>query len=418
MAVSNPRYTPADRSIMDSIKNNRILIAFYIIYIAFIIVYFVLIDKLIKKDPTGYTTKYRKISIITFIIGIVILLSGIISFSRVSSTNTYEQNRHTDMSLWGTSLMYILGGSAVIGLLIGLIYLFVYLSEKYKLETGATGFILNSLLIIAGVLGVFYALNHYLSHTTNPNGIIPLIVHSILFIPCFVIDLFKYIYKALSLQVKLVSKPILLLLLIELVVVLGYIFIPKLYTKIITQNGKILLSNPIYLTKETTLATYDQLNPNHTSLEHTYRYALSCWIYIDAQPPNTGQAYQTYTPLFSYGGKPVILYKGITNTILVKSLKGIRKENTIYKYKNVTLQKWNNWIINYSGGTLDVFLNGDLVASEKNIVPYMQYENIVAGTDHGINGGICNVIYFDKVLSGSDIKLLYNSGKNKTPPVL
>lgn len=418
MATSIPRYSPADISIINSIKNNKILIALYIIYIAFIIAYFVLIDKLIENDPTGYTTKYRTISIITFIIGIVILLSGIISFSRINSTNTYDQNKRTDTSIWRSSLLYILGGSGVIGLLVGVIYLFVYLSENYKLETGAMGFILNSLLLIAGVLGVFYALNYYLSHTKNPNGIIPFIVHSILFIPCFIIDTFKYIYDSLALEFKLVSKPILLLLLIELIIVLGYVFIPKLYTKIISQNGKVLLTDPIYLTKETTLATYDQLTPNHTSLEHTYRYALSCWIYIDAQPPNTSQAYQTYTPLFSYGNKPIILYKGQTNTILIKTLNGLRKEKVIYKNKNVVLQKWNNWIINYNGGTLDVFLNGDLVASEKNIVPYMQYENIVAGTNHGINGGICNVIYFDKVLSGSDIKLLYNSCKNKTPPVL
>ena len=166
------------------------------------------------------------------------------------------------------------------------------------------------------------------------------------------------------------------------------------------------------------MATYEDLNPNHSSLKYTYKYAISCWIYIDAQPPNTSQTYNTYTSLFSYGGKPMILYKGTTNTILVKSLNGISKEEIIYKHKNLLLQKWNNWIINYNGGTLDIFLNGELVASDNNIVPYMDYENIVAGTNSGINGGICNVIYFDNVLSKHDIKLLYNSGKNKTPPVL
>ena len=59
------------------------------------------------------------------------------------------------------------------------------------------------------------------------------------------------------------------------------------------------------------------------------------------------------------------------------------------------LQKWNNIIINYTGGTMDVFLNGDLVSSTKNIIPYSTLDNLTIGEDNGIKGGICNVIYFN-----------------------
>jgi len=89
----------------------------------------------------------------------------------------------------------------------------------------------------------------------------------------------------------------------------------------------------------------------------------------------------------------------------------------IYKNKNVFLQKWNNIIINYEGGTLDIFSNGELMSSVKNIVPYMNLDTIVTGTNNGINGYICNVVYYKKPLDVSTISLLYNSVKNKTPPV-
>jgi hypothetical protein len=90
----------------------------------------------------------------------------------------------------------------------------------------------------------------------------------------------------------------------------------------------------------------------------------------------------------------------------------------IYKNSDFLLQKWNNIIINYSGGVLDIFLNGELVKSDIGVVPYMTYDNLTIGEDNGIKGGICNVIYFKRALNSSNIYYLYNMVKDRSPPVL
>ena len=90
----------------------------------------------------------------------------------------------------------------------------------------------------------------------------------------------------------------------------------------------------------------------------------------------------------------------------------------VYKQKNVLLQKWNNIIINYNGGILDIFLNGELVKSNIEVVPYYTLDSLSVGEDNGINGSLCNLIYFNKPLTSYNIYYLYNAVKNKTPPVM
>ena len=38
----------------------------------------------------------------------------------------------------------------------------------------------------------------------------------------------------------------------------------------------------------------------------------------------------------------------------------------------------------------------------------MYYNKVTAGTDNGINGGIKDIVYYDKVLSKRDINSIYN----------
>jgi hypothetical protein len=97
---------------------------------------------------------------------------------------------------------------------------------------------------------------------------------------------------------------------------------------------------------------------------------------------------------------------------------GLDKEYVAYETDNFQLQKWNNIVVNYNGGTLDVFINSKLVSTEPNVVPIMSYDEITVGENDGLSGGVCNVVYFPKPLKLSKINSLYKSLKYKNPPTL
>lgn len=90
----------------------------------------------------------------------------------------------------------------------------------------------------------------------------------------------------------------------------------------------------------------------------------------------------------------------------------------IYETKDVRLQTWNNMVVNYDHGTMDVFLNGVLVGTRGGIAPYMTFDTVVAGSRNGLHGGICNVMYYNTVLPLSSISLLYKLFRDKQFPVL
>jgi hypothetical protein len=81
-------------------------------------------------------------------------------------------------------------------------------------------------------------------------------------------------------------------------------------------------------------------------------------------------------------------------------------------------QKWNNFVINYDDGFVDVFLNGVLVASASNVMPFMYFDDIVVGAKNGIMGGICNVNYYKNTMSEKTIKLNYRTLRIKEFPYI
>ena len=94
------------------------------------------------------------------------------------------------------------------------------------------------------------------------------------------------------------------------------------------------------------------------------------------------------------------------------------KDAIIYETHELPMQKWNNIVINFDRGTLDIYINNKMVASEQKIIPYQSQDKITIGQEKGLSGGICNVIYFPETLSLSKIGFFYQTLSNFNPPVL
>jgi len=172
----------------------------------------------------------------------------------------------------------------------------------------------------------------------------------------------------------------------------------------------------------------------HGSESFDYKYAISCWIYIDAAGANMNANYNKYTSLLNcFGSKPNVLYNGKRNTLMITMDQNQNAARTslgdlvdvddegnriVYMNDQFLLQKWNNLIINYNGGTMDIFLNGELVQSSIEVVPYYRYDLFTIGENNGVKGGICNVVYYKEPLEAQNIYMIYNTAKHLTPPVV
>ena len=350
-----------------------------------------------------------------------------------------------------------------------------------------------SILVISGIIGVLYILYTKWKGMRKVNDnvtskferIKDLCVKIILYIPCFLIDVSEQIKK----EFRLTTKPVWILLIIELLLIVSWVILPPILEKTIsTADGIKLLNSPINLNNKTTISSFNQKdNENElpvsldeiyskkinkqmedinkeestlydnelkctdtgkptTGIKHffnnlsktipmpkikwetlpsysdigthrfKYRFAISAWFYINSFPSNTNAAYSKFTNILEYGNILGVSFNSLLNELRVTS--GLNSPPTIiYSDNDIKYQTWNNIVINYHDGNLDVFLNGILVGTKNNI-EYMKFSDIVVGETNGLYGGICNVTYFDSPRTSKNIMLSYKLLRNKKEPYI
>ena len=277
------------------------------------------------------------------------------------------------------------------------------------------------LLLICVISLIYFGLQKSVDKLFPQTGFLSFIKNLILFIPCLLIRFAEYI----KYEYKITGKPIWILLIVEIILILLWIVIPIIFKYYFDKDGSKLLDAPVYLNKKQDIGNFENLHEKNLEdkkdSKFLYHYSLSAWFTINPQPPSTSSAYTKYTSILNYGNKPNVQYNGAKNSLrVITSLDNKYGEKLneveIFETKNILYQKWNNIVINYDGGDMDVFLNGELVGSKPGIAPYMSYENVSVGENNGIQGGICNVKYYNHILSKKDIKLTYKMLRDKNIP--
>jgi hypothetical protein len=88
---------------------------------------------------------------------------------------------------------------------------------------------------------------------------------------------------------------------------------------------------------------------------------------------------------------------------------------------DVQLQRWNYFVVNYDGKTMDLFLNNKLIFKSDFIMPDIQLKPITVGqtpNNRGLNGSICNFAFHKYPLTKEQIRWTYTMLKTQNPPMI
>lgn len=296
---------------------------------------------------------------------------------------------------------------------IAALWFFIYISES---DTGsaALGYGAMILGILFGLSWLVILYKQYQAYIYNMKGWWGFIVNFIFFIPCLISDMFEYLYG----DYKVTPKIVFITLIIELVIVLLYIYVPKIAKKIQEQPGKIIVDKPerINLKKDkTNYIDMQSEKPQRQTLTSPdrevvvrKRFALSMWVYVVPMPPNH-IPYNKPANILNFVHHPRITYNGTDKKF---SIDYNMRDADIF---DAPMEKWNHIVVNYDKDTVDMFLNGVL----KTTIPrqtanetFSVGDILTIGQDNGLQGGIAKVMYFEQPLLSFEIERMYKLQKD------
>lgn len=372
------------------------------------------------------------------IIALALLLSNLASNNQIS----YESFSYATLYIIPILLIIAFAGSAALevnkvaifayafGISLVIIFMvYYYASIKRSSSTYVyylsifTQIVIFAVIIVA--LSIFY--NLFSNKLRKLPGAIGTFVNFIFFIPCLLNDFIAYIKG----QFTNTPSVTYILMAIEVVLITLYIYIPSLLKRDITDDNQ-LLSEPVFLKDEQIIAYGEDLPKN--KLNYIYdvispklNYSITMWIYLNVQ-----QLSEIPKRIFSYGNdKLKIEYVSVNNSSSM-DIESLDKNDTlkitflmdnsgneITTFTSIPKQKWNYIAVNYEDNYATLYINGEMLVTKdySAIFPTYKDNDTIAIGNKDLDGAICNISYYDKVLSKSEIVTYYNLLINQNPPV-
>jgi hypothetical protein len=284
----------------------------------------------------------------------------------------------------------------------------------------------------------------------------------IIYVPCLILDA---IVGGRN-MIGSTTRPIWIILIVETILLIMLFGLPYLINKAGVSKSQIILapvplmnqhdtkltteSSEIFIFHNTAMNRSDADNDANCPPEEKkrYSYSISGWFLLNDTITKTDKD----MVIFDFAGVPTITYNPSTTNFKV-SCNAVGTDGTIYDgnakkivyqsidkdivntseykefvmsnelqiIKQIPLQKWNYFVINYDGKTMDVFLNDELIGKSGFIIPNITVERITSGEStnrSGLSGNICNVVFNKQPMTSEQIRWTYNALKTLEPPLV
>jgi hypothetical protein len=382
----------------------------FVFYIAFFIIISIVTFVFFK-----FNDNIQKFSLSNYLYLLFVLVIPFILFYLFSNS---ENNGSSEPIHFKTMLF---SGIFIMLVLIACSYVYTNLTPQNVVLGTYVLTIILGIIILLTLSILFTIINTHLRSYTGWGGIF---IRLLFYLPCLLIDFVEYMKQ----QFKLTTNTTYILFITELILIIFYLYFPKLATKVLSgTNGTPILSDSRFLTHEYSLNINNMMikdkksnKPDQETTKTTYRedFAISMWTYINPQPDNYS-AYHNESNIFTFADNtPRITYYNKPDDINSRNKLVFYYKEDQYTITNEP-QKWTNIVLNYSSNNLDIFINGELKRTFTITEPnnYDTLNEIVIGSKNGLDGAICNIAFFNKTLSKFEINNIYKLLMNKNPPV-
>lgn len=305
---------------------------------------------------------------------------------------------------------------------------------------------LSTLLLLGLFVGLAILYRIFVRTINNMRGWIGFVFQVLFFIPCLLIDALEYLFTMLRTAPAMIS----FLFILEILVLIAYFYASKWIGYLYTSPSNQIMNQPMYLNVPSTIAHNDTfivdgsnaLNPTGSTDPsgnpiYNQNYTISFWSYVNPMTTSNA-AYTKEQNILTYGipyyktGKPRITYFNDPAATNAQSQDNYtlyltdHSNSPTYKWK-MGGQKWNNVVVTYTDGSVELYVNGQLETRMPVGTPptYAPGDVMTIGdgdgtgspSGTGLFGAICNVSYYPIPLVPMQITTAYNILQYKNPPI-